>query len=183
MQQQLLWWAESGRTCVLRNWRGLEVQRKTTSQRWHETWTPEQWQAGLGRCSRVWVKQLPQRNLKWLLVVNWGILVEKRVFFPLLLPLVWSSQSVPKLFSAVMWSRKSPCLKTSALPVGNGSRCKSPVSPNKRPSGSHRTQPLFFQCGLLQISAVVKPVKGWTIGSLETKPQEQSGKPKHALIL
>lgn len=70
------------------------------------------------------MKQLPQRNLKWLLVVNWGILVEKRVFFPLLLPLVWSSQSVPKLFSAVMWSRKSPCLKTSALPVGNGSRCK-----------------------------------------------------------
>lgn len=52
------------------------------------TWTPRIVAGRFGKMFRVWVKQLPQRNLKWLLVVNWGILVEKRVFFPLLLPLM-----------------------------------------------------------------------------------------------
>ena len=50
------------------------------------------------------------------------------------------------------------------------------LSTNKRPPGSHRPQPLFFQCGLLQISAVVNPVRGWTIGSLWNQTPGAVGK-------
>lgn len=157
VQHQLLCWAESGKDPVSwENQGGWRYRRKPQASSGMRPGPPNS-----GR--QVWEgwNSSPRRIFK--LVVSWGILVEKRVLFPLLLPSVWSSQSVPKVSSAVMCSRKSPCLKTSALPVGQDANS---LSTNKRPPGSHRPQPLFFQYGLLQISAVVKPVGGWTIVSL-----------------
>lgn len=40
MQQQLLWWAESGKDLCPEKTEGWRCRGKTTSQRWHETWTP-----------------------------------------------------------------------------------------------------------------------------------------------
>lgn len=52
MQQQLLWWAESGKDPVSGETE-LEAE-ETTSQRWHETWTLIVGEAGFGKmCSRV----------------------------------------------------------------------------------------------------------------------------------